>query len=464
MNKLFACLLAILLFGGAFAPAPARAQQPQQLQPLDRIVAVVDEDVILQSELDRAERNILSQYANRQDQLPPPEVLHRQVLERLILVRLGVARAAETGVRVSDEEVDAAVANIAQQNKFTPEQMRAQLAQQGQSFANFRNSLRDELTIQRMRQHFAQTRISVSDAEVNAALAAQANGGPQYRLAHILIGLPESATPAQIATAQTKIDGVKALIDKGEMDFAAAAVRYSDSANALEGGDLGWRSLDEIPTAFANTIHDMKVGQVIGPTRGPSGFQLLKLVETRDATKAAPQMVTQYNARHILIRTDGTVSDTQAKAKIDTLRARLAGGAEFATVAQDSSDDPNSAGKGGDLGWFTQETYGPEFGTQVAALQDGQVSAPFKSVAGWHIVQRIGSRQADVSDESRRAQARETIGQRKLEEEWARYQRDMRNEAYVDIRTGNGDTGTQTPAPGSAPATTPTPPTPNAGG
>ena len=471
MNSLFArFLVATVLFGTAFAPAHAQqaalqSQSPSSLQPLDRVAAVVDEDVILQSELDRAERNIRAQYASRTDQLPPEDVLRRQVLERLVLVRLSVARAAETGVHVSDEEVDGAIANIAQQNKMTPEQMRAQLAQQGQSFANFRNSLRDELTIQRMRQHFAQTRISVSDAEVDAALTAQANGGPQYHLAHILIALPENATPEQIATAQTKADGVKALLDKGQMEFPAAAVRYSDSANALEGGDLGWRSLDEIPAAFAATIRDMKVGDVIGPTRGSSGLQLLKLVETRDASKAAPQMVTQYHARHILVRTDEGVSDAVAKAKIDTLRARLAGGADFASVAQQGSDDPNSAGKGGDLGWFTQDSYGPEFGAQVAGLQDGQVSAPFKSQAGWHIVQRIGTRQADVSDENRRAQVRETIGQRKLEDEWNRYQRDMRNEAFVDIRGGDGTTapaaGTTPPA--TTPSSTPAPPAPPSG-
>jgi peptidyl-prolyl cis-trans isomerase SurA len=456
MNKQLACLLALtLLLGGAVLPARA------QVQPLDRIVAVVDEDVILQSELDRAEQNIRAQYANSPQQLPPADVLRRQVLERLILVRLEVAQAAETGVRISDAEVDAAVANIGRQNQLTPDQMRAQLAQQGQSFTAFRNSLRDELTVQRLRQRFAQSRISVSDAEVDAALAAQANGGAQYRLAHILVALPENATPEQIATAQTKINGVKGLIDRGEMDFAAAAVRYSDSANALEGGDLGWRSLDEIPTAFAGTIAQMSVGQVIGPTRGPSGFQLLMLVEMRDASQAAPQMVTQYNARHILVHTGDNVSEAQAKAKIDTLAARIAGGADFATIAQENSDDLNSGPKGGDLGWFTQETYGPEFGGQVAALQDGQVSAPFKTEAGWHIVQRVGSRQADVSNDSRRAQVRETIGQRKLEEEWARYQRDMRNEAYVDIRTADGAAA----APADVPATPPpaTAPTPDAG-
>jgi peptidyl-prolyl cis-trans isomerase SurA len=464
MNKSFACLIVFTaLFGGALAPAIA---QQTAVQPLDRIVAVVDADVILQSELDRAERNIRAQYASREAQLPPPDVLRRQVLERLVLVRLELARAAETGVRVSDEEVDSAVANIARQNKMTLEQLQGQLTQQGQSYADFRNSLRDELITQRLRQHFAQSRISVSDAEVDAALAAQASNGPQYHLANILIALPENATPEEIKTAQEKIDGIKALIDKNGIDFAAAAVRYSDSANALEGGDLGWRSLDEVPSAFTATLKDMQVGQVIGPTRGPSGFQLLKLIETRDASQAAPQMVTQYHARHILVRTGDNVTEEQAKAKIETLRARLAGGADFATDASDSSEDVSSAAKGGDLGWFTPDTFGPEFGAQVTALQDGQVSQPFKSEAGWHIVQRIGTREADAGDENRRAQVRETIGQRKLEEEWTRYQRDMRNEAYVDIRLADGTSRDATPpaSPAGTDSTSPAPPAPNPGG
>jgi len=444
MKNLLASLLAI-----AAVSAASGLVQPlhaHQLQPIDRIAAVVDEDVILQSELDRAERNILSQYASHPEQLPPRDVLQRQLLERMVLVRLQVARAAQTGIRVSDEQVDAAIANIARQNNVSLDQMRAQLAGQGQSFTDFRNSVRDELTSQALRQRFAQTRIHISEAEVEAAMAAQSSGGPQYHLAHILIAMPEGATPEQIATAQKKIDGIKALIDKGEMDFAAAAVRYSDSQNALEGGDLGWRSLDEVPAAFGQTIRSMQAGQVIGPTRGPSGFQLLKLVETRDASQAAPQMVTQFRARHIMVRTSDTVDDAAAKAKIDTLAARIAGGADFATIATENSDDASSATAGGELGWFAQDTYGPEFGAQVAALQDKQVSAPFKTQAGWHIVQREATRQANLTDETRRSSVRESIGQRKLEEEWNRYLREMRGEAYVDIRVGAGATKPAEPA------------------
>ena len=443
MNRLLSGLLVLAASFSAFVwPTPAQAQQ---LQPVDRIAAVVDEDVILRSELDRALANVISQYAGRQEQLPPRDVLEKQVLERLILIRLQVARASSTGVRVSDQEVDAAIANIAQQGGVGEQQLRQQLARDGVSFTDFRASVRDELTVQRLRQRFAQGRIVVSDAEVDAALAAQAATGTQYRLSHILVGVPDGATPEQIAKGQQKIDGIKALIDKREMDFAAAVVRYSDSPNALEGGDLGWRSLDEIPTAFADPVRGLSPGQVAGPIRGPSGFQLLRLVEVRDAALAGPRLVTQYQARHILVRIDEDTRETQAKARIDTLRARLAGGADFVAVARESSEDLNTKDTGGDLGWFAQDAFGPEFGAQVAGLADGQVSAPFPTQAGWHVVQRISSRQADVANDSQRAQVRETIGRRKLEDDYARFLRELRGEAYIDLRAGAGATPATTP-------------------
>lgn len=413
----------------------AATAHAQDLQPLDRIAAVVDEDVILASELDRAVANIRGQYATRQDQLPPQEILERQVLERLISMRLQTANAARTGVRVSDQEVDQAIAAIAQQNNFTMDQLRQQLAGDGMAFDDFRASLREELMIQRMRQRFAQTRISVSDAEVDAALSAQATGA-QYRLAHILVALPEGATPEQIQTGQQKIDGIKSLLDRNEMEFSAAAVRYSDSPNALEGGDLGWRRSDEIPAAFANAVTDLEPGQVLGPIRGPSGFQLLQLVDRRDAAQTADAgSVTEYQARHILIRSQPG-DDAAAKARADSLRARLVGGADFAEVARESSEDNATKDTGGDLGWFTQDEFGPDFGGQVAAIGDGDISEPFRTQAGWHIVQRQATRQSAGNDSNRRAQAREAIGQRKLEDEWDRYVRELRGEAYVSIRVG----------------------------
>lgn len=423
-----------LLLGGLLAAlivaVPVAAQD---LQPIERIAAVVDEDVILQSELDRAVVNVTNQYADQPGQLPPRDVLERQVLERLVLLKLQVARAAGSGIRVSDEELNNAVNAVARQNNSTPEALRQRLAQDGLSFAEFRSSIRDEIAVQRLRQSFGQSRIQVSEAEVDAALAAQTGSSVQYRLAHILVVLPEGATAEQIATAEKKIAGVKALIDKGEMDFNAAAVRYSDSPNALEGGDLGWRSSDEIPAAFAELLKGLSPGDVAGPLRGPSGFQLLKLIEVRDAGQT-PQTVTEYNARHILVRVSEVQDQTAAKAKIDTLRARIAGGADFAAVATESSEDANSRTQGGDLGWFEGNAFGPAFAKAVTGVNDNEVSAPFRTEAGWHIVQRLGSRQTDGRDTSQRAQVRETIGRRKLEEEYNRFLQELRGEAYVSYR------------------------------
>jgi len=434
MSRLIPAILASLLVLASAFPPVATAQTSQ---PLDRIAAIVDEDVILQSELDRALNNVRSQYAGRENQLPPPDVLQRQVLERLVLVKLQVARAEGSGIRVSDDELNRAIASIAQQNGTDADGLRQKLAADGLSFSDFRNSVREEITVQRLRQSFAQSRIVVSEGEVDAAMAQQSATGSQYHLAHILIGLPEGANAEQITTGQQKIDGVKALIDKGELDFSAAAVRYSDSPNALEGGDLGWRSLDEIPNAFAQLIKDMQPGQVVGPLRGPSGFQLLKLVEIRDSAGTPKNLVTEFHARHILVRVNPTQDEAQAKAKIDTLRARVEGGADFQAVAKESSEDSSSRSQGGDLGWFPADAYGPDFGRQVSSLSDGGVSQPFRTDAGWHIVQVVARRETDMGNQNERAQVRETIGRRKLEEEYNRFLQEQRGEAYVSFRVGD---------------------------
>jgi peptidyl-prolyl cis-trans isomerase SurA len=356
------------------------------------------------------------------------------VLERLILNKLQVARAESTGIKISEQDVDAAIGRIAQGNNLTPDQLRAQIAQTGQGWESFRRSIRDEIAMQQLRNSFAQGRISVSDTEVDAALAAQSNNA-QYHLANILVALPDGATAEQIATAQQKIEGIKAEIDKGAIDFTDAAMRFSEAQNALEGGDLGWRGLDEIPPTFANVIRTMKAGDVIGPIRGPSGFQLVKLVEQRDAgADSAP--ITEFHARHILARVDDSHPEDAARSKIETLSARLAGGADFEALAKSDSDDENTKFEGGDLGWFPSDRFGTSFGTQVAALADGGVSKPFRTDAGWHIVQRVGARQA-AGDTSKRTQMREAIGRRKLEDEYNRFLREMRGEAFVEIRDGS---------------------------
>ena len=445
-RTLLAATLASLLLGGA-----VQAQSYAGTQPVDRIAAVVNEDVILRSELDRAIANIRGQYAGKENQLPPADVLERQVLERLVLMRLQIARATDSGINASDEELERAVQGVAEQNSMSVDQLRQRLAQDGMAFTEFRNNLRDEIVTQKLRQSFAQSRINVSEGEVDAAMAtASATASQQFRLAHILVGAPDGASPEQLAVAQKKIEGVQALIQKGEMTFAAAAVRYSDSPNALEGGDLGWRGLNEIPPAFAQTIQQMQAGQVIGPIRGPSGFQLLQLVETRTQAAGSGEQVTQFSARQILVKVDDKTDDAAAKSKAETLAARITGGAEFAKLAGESSDDAATKRRGGDMGWFGADTYGTDFGMQVASLSDGQTSAPFKTEAGWVIVQRIGSRQVAAADEGQRAQVRETIGRRKLEEEWNRFLREMRGEAFVDVRDAAGNSTTPVPT-GTAP-------------
>ena len=436
-RSLLAGVIAGLLFAGT-----VHAQASAALQPVERIAAVVNEDVILRSELQRAVDNVRVQYAGRENQLPPADILERQVLERLVLLRLQVARATDAGISATEQEVEGAIQGIAQQNNMSMAQLRTRVEADGMSYAGFRANLRDEIMTQKLRQSFAQGRINVSEAEVDAAMAtAAAAGAQQFQLAHILVATPESPTPEQIATAQRKIDGVKGLIERGEMTFAAAAVRYSDSPNALEGGDLGWRGSNEIPPAFAASIKTMQPGQMLGPLRGPSGFQLLQLVDTRTQAPGSGEQVTQFSGRQILVQVDEDTDDAAAQAKAQTLAARLAGGATFAEVAADASDDAATRRRGGDLGWFGADTYGTAFGMQVAALSDGEVSAPFRTDAGWVIVQRTGSRQVAAADQNLRAQVRETIGRRKLEEEWNRWLREMRGEAYVDVR-GQADAAT----------------------
>ena len=406
---------------------------PQTAQ-VDRIVAVVDEDVILRSELDRAELNVKQQYASHPDQLPPEDVLKKQVLERLVLARLQITRAKDSGIKVSDAELDQGVQRIAEQNKMTIAQMQQQIATDGMSYDEFRKSMRDEIIVQKMQQSVIQGRVAVSESEIDNELATQRSGGPQVHLAHILIALPDAATPEQIKTAQTKIEGVKSLIDEGKMEFSAAAIRYSDSQNALEGGDLGWRSLDEVPPAFTDIIKTLKPGQLTPPIRGVSGFQLLKLVEVRDAGQVAPQQATEFHAQNLMVRIGAGVTSEQAKAKIDALRVQLVAGADFAVVAKKDSEDSSTSEKGGDMGWFAAEAWGSAVATQIRKLKDGEISQPFQSDVGWHVMKRLGTRTTDVSMQAARETARQNIIRRKSQDEYDNFLRQIRSEAYVDIR------------------------------
>jgi peptidyl-prolyl cis-trans isomerase SurA len=427
MKRIAAVVYSLLAVFGASA---AQAQMLSK-EPLDRIVAVAEDDVILQSELDRAVANVLAQYRQNPQQLPPRDVLERQVLESLIMLRLQIARAKDTGIRISDADVDQAAQRVAANNKIDLNQLRASLNQQGTSYDEFRKSLRDQLTVQHMQQRVVQGQANVSDAEVDILLASNSLKSGEVHLQHILIALPNGADAAQIQAAREKAESVKKDIDGG-MDFTAAAIRYSSGQDALQGGDLGWRRYDEVPEAFAELVEGMQPGQVSQPLRGPSGFHIVKLVDKRADGK---QVVTEYHARHILIKVGELVGSDDALKTATDIRHRIVDGHEdFAAVAKHDSQDATTAGSGGDMGWFPVDQYGTRVAEVVTSLKDGEISQPFQTDVGWHVLQRLGTREQDRTADMKRDQAREIIRNRKSEEQYENFLRQLRSEAYVEVR------------------------------
>ncbi|MBS3897094.1 peptidylprolyl isomerase [Silanimonas sp.] len=428
--------LASLLLATTLA-LPVHAQLlagPGSSGPIDGIAAVVDEDVILLSELDRAVANLREQFRGRETQLPPENVLRRQVLERLVLTRLQVARAESTGIRIGDTELNQTLQGIAARSGIGIEQMRAQIEAQGLSFEDYRRSVREEMQMRRLQQRVIQGRVVVSESEVDQELARGAGADEtEYRLANILVALPDGATPEQVAIAREKIDGVRGLIVRGEMDFRAAAIRYSDDRNALEGGDLGWRPGSAIPPRFAELVRGLQPGQFSEPLRGPSGYQLIQLVETR---RPGPQTIVEYQADHLLVAVNEIVGEEAARRRIDELRTRIEAGEDFAALARQYSNDTMTRNRGGRLDWFSAEALGPEIAGQITPLADGQLSAVFRTAAGWHLLRRVGTREQDVTEENRRNRARQAIGERRAQEELERFLRQLRTDAFVESRLG----------------------------
>lgn len=414
----------------AATPVPASPAPASSGQALDQIIAIVDEEVILESELRQATNNIKSQYAG-QGQLPPDNILRKQVLDRLIGLKLQTNRADEVGIKVSDAEVTQAINGVARQNNFSVEQLTQRLAGEGMSMESFRRNLREELTVQRLRQGYLQSRVQVSEGEVDQLLASGAIGGPEVRLANILVALPENPSAEQIGQGQRRIDAIRQAILNKEMDFASAAIRYSDAQNALEGGEIGWRTLDAIPAAFATAIRSMKAGEVTPAVRGPSGFQIVQVVETREA---GAQTATEYNAMGIMIAKTDAVGREAAREKAESLRARIEAGEDFAKIAKEHSDDLGSKTKGGDMGWFRENDYGGTVANVIQILNDGDLSPVFETNVGWHIIKRLGTRQTDVTNELKRNQARDLIFQRKAEEEYERFLRQLKADAFIENR------------------------------
>ncbi|HEY0199748.1 MAG TPA: peptidylprolyl isomerase [Rhodanobacter sp.] len=410
--------------------APAGPTAPAASGPLDRIVAVVNEDVILQSELNDAVRSVQQQYASQPDQLPPIDVLQKQVLDRLVLMKLQIQKAQDQDVHVSDADIDQAVAGVAEQNKISPDQLRAEVEKSGGNFAQFRQQLGDQLTVQRLHQSVIRDSVSITDGEVDNLLNSPTYKAGEIHLAHIQISIPSGADAAAIQASQTKAEQALAAI-KGGLDFNAAAIRFSDAPDALDGGDLGWRKMDDIPAAFADTVSSMKPGEVSAALRGPTGFHILKLVDQRQNSK---QVVTEYHARQILIKPSELVTPAQAQQKAQDLYNQIVNKhADFAALAKDNSKDDTTANVGGDMGWFKQQDWGSTIAKELDSLKDNDISQPFQSEAGWHVLQRLGTRQSDLTNEIARDQARQAIGNRKADQAYDDYLRDLRSNAYVNV-------------------------------
>ncbi|MHB9102593.1 MAG: peptidylprolyl isomerase [Sulfuricella sp.] len=428
-------ILAILLvFFLASAHAagndPARPSAPAQL--VGRIVAVVNNEVITQFELNDRMRIVMQQLQKRGTPLPPREVLEKQMLERIITDRVQLQFAKETGIRVDDLQLDKTLQRVAQENNMTVEAFRCALEKDGVSFAKFREEIRDEVILGRLREREVENRITVSDGEVESFLssrAAQTGGEDEFNLAHILVRVPEQASPEQIQDKRAHAE--KALAELKKVDFAQVAASYSDAPDALQGGVLGWRAASRLPALFLETVNGLKPGETSAVLRSPNGFHILKLLDKR--SQGGALIVQKTHARHILIKTSEIVSETDAKNRMIQLKERIDNGADFAELARLHSED-GSASKGGDLGWLSPGETVPEFERAMDALKPGEISVPVKSPFGWHLIQVLERRSEDVSKERQALMARQEIRARKADEAYESWLRQLRDQAFVEYR------------------------------
>jgi peptidyl-prolyl cis-trans isomerase SurA len=422
--------------GFALASACALAQPsapPQGVVNVDRVVAVVNDEAITQYELDDAKRIVLQQLKQQNVQPPAQDVLDKQVLERMMTERSLLQFAKENGVKVDDTMIERAILRIAQENKLSAEDFRKALAKENIDYPRYREDVRHELTVQRLREREVDSKITVSDAEVDqylATLKSQSTGEAEYKLAHILVMVPEQASAEQIDAKKRRAeDALRAL--KSGADFAQVAAGFSDASDALGGGNLGWRSGARLPTVFADEVRAMQVGQISGITRSAAGFHIVKLLEKRSHNDA--MVVDQTHARHILVRVNEIVSESDAKAKIDRLKDRIDAGAKFEELAKLNSEDTTSA-KGGDLGWLNPGDTVPEFDEAMKKLEPNQISGPVRTPFGWHLIEVLERRRQDITGARERSEAQVAIRQRKADEAFQDWVRQIRDRAYVEVR------------------------------
>jgi len=411
----------------------ARSQTAPEIVEIDRIIAVVNNDVIVQSEMLTRMRVVIEQLEKSGVPAPPRDVLEKQVLEQLILDRLQMQIAASTGIRVDDEALNRQIADIARRNNLTLREFRDILQRDGFVFAAFREEIRRELVKSRVQQRQVQDRVQVTDRDIDNFLATRDKQGgenPEYRLGHILVAVPDGASPEELADAKDEAEDIIARLRAGA-NFGRTAAAESDGQQALEGGDLGWRKGGELPTLFEEVAPKLEKGGVSHVIRSSSGFHIIKLIDVRGAER---HVINQTHARHILVKTNEVLSANAARSRLRVLRARILNGADFTELAKASSDDPGSAVKGGDLGWLNPGDTIPPFEKTMNSLEVGVISEPFETQFGWHIVQVMGRRDRDSTEEVRRAKAAEALQKRKVDEELQSWFRQIRDEAYIEYR------------------------------
>lgn len=427
---------------------------PAHAETLDRIVAVVNDSVVLQSELDQAMHDTQSQIKGRGVAVPAEDVLRPQVLERVIVTRLQTQRAQQAGIRVDDRELNDVLNNIARQNKMTLAQLADSVKEDGMDFLNVREQIRDEVLINRLRQKEVESRIQVTDQDVDLYLANQsASDNVEYHLAHILVSIPDGASSDERDQRRTKAQGLLKRIRGGE-DFAQIAITSSDGQQALQGGDLDWRKAADLPSLFATTAAKLKVGETSDVLETGSGFHIIKLDGTRGGEERLT--VNETHALHILLMNNALRTEDQSRVQAQDIYDRLQKGADFATLAKEFSDDPGSKNSGGDLGWQPPGVFAPEFQIRIDQLQPNETSTPFHTQFGWHIAKVLERRVRDTTEESRRGRARQAIQQRRSAEEYETWLRRLRDEAYIEYRLAKtGDAPAAVAAPADAPTATP---------
>ena len=399
---------------------------------VDRIVAVVGSEVVTMNELRGRLEAAVRQLEKQGTSLPPRDVLKRQMLERLIMERIQLQYARESGLRIDDIQLEEAIGRIAAGNKMSIQQFRQALEQDGIAYARFREEIREEITLVRLREREVESRLVISDGEIDNYLASHTGSGQvdEYRLAHILIRAPEGASPDQLQKLKARAEQVLIRVRQGT-SFAELTAAFSDAQDAMQGGDLGYRTLDRMPTLYAEVAEKLEKGEVSPILRSSAGFHIIKLVDRRGGS--APTSVRQTHARHILIRVTEVVSESEARRRLEVLRERIVNGQSFAELARQYSQD-GSAAKGGDLGWVNPGETVPDFERAMDALKDNELSPVIQSPFGMHLIQVLERREKDVTEEARRMNARQALRERKLEEAYQDWLRQLHDQFYVENR------------------------------